>query len=110
MGLRVKAIRGPRRVRDLTRFLPLKSQLVLAGNVRDLLTWSVGGTATTASLPDWSRHAQSLRGLSARQWIRMAFLPRLFARYRASSAFFIAMVNETVVGGSTQPPTLAEHS
>ncbi len=42
----------PRWVRDLTRFLPLKSQFVLTGNVRDLQIRTVGGLATTAPLSD----------------------------------------------------------
>lgn len=42
----------PRWVRDLTRFLPLKSQFVLTGNVRDLQIRTVGGVATTAPLSD----------------------------------------------------------
>ena len=42
----------PRWVRDLTRFLPLKSQFVLTGNVRDLQIRDVGGTAVAASLSD----------------------------------------------------------
>lgn len=40
----------PRWVRDLTRFLPLKSQFLLTGNVRDLQIGSHGGRATAASL------------------------------------------------------------
>lgn len=42
----------PRWVRDLTRFLPLKSQFVLTGNVRDLQIRDVGGIAVAASLSD----------------------------------------------------------
>ncbi len=42
----------PRWVRDLTRFLPLKSQFVLTGNVRDLQMRTVGDLVTTASLGD----------------------------------------------------------
>ncbi len=40
----------PRWLRDLERFLPLKSQFVLTGNVRDLQARSLGGVVTTASL------------------------------------------------------------
>lgn len=40
----------PRWVRDLTRFLPLKSQFVLTGNVRDLQIRALGGRAAAASL------------------------------------------------------------
>ena len=40
----------PRWLRDLQRFLPLKSQFVLTGNVRDLQTYEVGGTITTGAL------------------------------------------------------------
>ncbi|MBZ9649773.1 AAA family ATPase [Sphingobium sp. 3R8] len=40
----------PRWVRDLTRFLPLKSQFVLTGNVRDLQIGALGGRAAAASL------------------------------------------------------------
>lgn len=40
----------PRWVRDLTRFLPLKSQFVLTGNVRDLQIRQIGGKAVAASL------------------------------------------------------------
>ncbi len=42
----------PRWVRDLTRFLPLKSQFVLTGNVRDLQIRAAGGNVTAASLAD----------------------------------------------------------
>lgn len=42
----------PRWVRDLTRFLPLKSQFLLTGNVRDLQIRDVGGIAVAASLSD----------------------------------------------------------
>src|SRR5262245_59319547 len=34
----------PRWLRDLVRFLPLKSQFVLSGNVRDLQAYEVGGS------------------------------------------------------------------
>jgi len=40
----------PRWMRDLTRFLPLKSQFLLTGNVRDLQIGSHGGRATAVSL------------------------------------------------------------
>jgi hypothetical protein len=40
----------PRWLRDLQRFLPLKSQFLLTGNVRDLQTHEVGGTITTGAL------------------------------------------------------------
>ncbi len=39
-------------VRDLTRFLPLKSQFVLTGNVRDLQIRTVGEVAVAAPLHD----------------------------------------------------------
>ncbi len=39
-------------VRDLTRFLPLKSQFVLTGNVRDLQIRDIGGKAVAAPLSD----------------------------------------------------------
>ena len=39
-------------VRDLTRFLPLKSQFVLSGNVRDLQIREIGGKAVAAPLGD----------------------------------------------------------
>jgi MoxR-like ATPase len=39
-------------VRDLTRFLPLKSQFVLTGNVRDLQIRDIGGKAVAAPLGD----------------------------------------------------------
>ena len=42
----------PRWVRDLTRFLPLKSQFVLTGNVRDLHVRVVGGMPTATPLTD----------------------------------------------------------
>lgn len=42
----------PRWVRDLTRFLPLKSQFVLTGNVRDLQIRDVGGVAVAAPISD----------------------------------------------------------
>lgn len=42
----------PRWVRDLTRFLPLKSQFVLTGNVRDLQIRLVGEMATATALCD----------------------------------------------------------
>jgi len=37
-------------LRDLARFLPLKSQFVLSGNIRDLHTQEFGGVVTAASL------------------------------------------------------------
>jgi len=40
----------PRWLRDLTRFLPLKSQFLLTGNVRDLQVHDVGGTLTSGRL------------------------------------------------------------
>lgn len=40
----------PRWLRDLVRFLPLKSQFVLTGNVRDLQTQEVGAE-TVAAVP-----------------------------------------------------------
>jgi hypothetical protein len=40
----------PRWLRDLERFLPLKSQFVLTGNVRDLQVRAFGDAVTTASL------------------------------------------------------------
>jgi hypothetical protein len=40
----------PRWLRDLRRFLPLKSQFVLTGNVRDLQTHQSGGSVTAATL------------------------------------------------------------
>lgn len=43
---------GPRWVRDLARFLPLKSQFVLTGNVRDLQTRRVGDMTATVGLID----------------------------------------------------------
>lgn len=42
----------PRWVRDLTRFLPLKSHFVLTGNVRDLQIRAIGGKAVAAQLGD----------------------------------------------------------
>lgn len=42
----------PRWVRDLLRFLPLKSQFVLTGNVRDLQIRASAGQAYAASLTD----------------------------------------------------------
>jgi ATP-dependent Clp protease ATP-binding subunit ClpA len=42
----------PRWLRDLTRFLPLKSQFALTGNVRDLQIRSQGGRAMAAPLGD----------------------------------------------------------
>ena len=42
----------PRWVRDLLRFLPLKCQFVLTGNVRDLQIRASGGQAYAASLTD----------------------------------------------------------
>jgi ATP-dependent Clp protease ATP-binding subunit ClpA len=39
-------------VRDLTRFLPLKSHFVLTGNVRDLQIRAIDGRATAAPLAD----------------------------------------------------------
>lgn len=41
---------APRWLRDLRRYLPLKSQFVLTGNIRDLHAQEVGGIVTTASL------------------------------------------------------------
>jgi energy-coupling factor transporter ATP-binding protein EcfA2 len=42
----------PRWIRDLLRFLPLKSQFVLSGNVKDLQTQEVGsGSIAAVSLP-----------------------------------------------------------
>lgn len=40
----------PRWLRDLRRFLPLKSQFVLTGNVRDLQTHETGGFVTATTL------------------------------------------------------------
>ncbi|MDK2768364.1 MAG: AAA family ATPase [Sphingomonas sp.] len=42
----------PRWVRDLTRFLPLKSQFLLTGNIRDLQIRDIGGVAVAAPLSD----------------------------------------------------------
>jgi hypothetical protein len=42
----------PRWVRELKRFLPLKSQFVLTGNVRDLHVRAIGDRAAAASLAD----------------------------------------------------------
>jgi len=42
----------PRWLRDLSRFLPLKSQFVLTGNVRDLQIHEVGGVRTPGRLDD----------------------------------------------------------
>ena len=42
----------PRWVRDLIRFLPLKSQFVLTGNVRDLQIRTIGDLAVAAPLSD----------------------------------------------------------
>lgn len=55
----------PRWVRDLTRFLPLKSQFVLTGNVRDLQIRTVGGAATAAPLHDVLADALAQAGYSA---------------------------------------------
>ena len=44
--------RRPRWIRDLERFLPLKSQFVLTGNVRDLQIRLVGEVETAVSLSD----------------------------------------------------------
>ena len=41
---------APRWLRDLQRFLPLKSQFVLTGNIRDLAVHSVGNAITTVPL------------------------------------------------------------
>ena len=41
----------PRWLRDLARFLALKSQFVLTGNVRDLQAQEIGNVITAASLP-----------------------------------------------------------
>lgn len=42
----------PRWIRDLSRFLPLKSQFMLSGNVRDLQTWELApGRVTASPLP-----------------------------------------------------------
>lgn len=51
----------PRWLRDLTRFLPLKSQFVLSGNVRDLQACAVSETAVGA-LPLVSALAPALHG------------------------------------------------
>jgi hypothetical protein len=42
----------PRWLRDLLRFLPLKPQFLLSGNVRDLQLSELGGSATPVSLID----------------------------------------------------------
>ena len=49
---RVGSDRRSRWVRDLQRFLPLKSQLVLSGNIRDLQVRELGGNLVTAPLSD----------------------------------------------------------
>lgn len=41
---------APRWLRDLRRYLPLKSQFVLTGNIRDLHAQEIGGVVTTTSL------------------------------------------------------------
>jgi hypothetical protein len=41
---------APRWLRDLERFLPLKSQFILTGNIRDLAVRSVGGSLTAVPL------------------------------------------------------------
>lgn len=46
----------PRWLRDLLRFLPLKSQFVLSGNVRDLQVSEVGNAFTTQSLVNALHH------------------------------------------------------
>ena len=52
----------PRWIRDLTRFLPLKSQFLLTGNVRDLQIRIIAGTVTAASLADALVAAMSAEG------------------------------------------------
>lgn len=46
----------PRWMRDLLRFLPLKSQFVLSGNVRDLQVSEVGGALTPQTLIQALQH------------------------------------------------------
>lgn len=41
-------------VRDLLRFLPLKSQVMLAGNIYDLFPFPVASTSTVDGAPQWS--------------------------------------------------------
>lgn len=43
---------APRWLRDLARFLPLKSQFILTGNIRDLQVRDVGGVRTAVPLKD----------------------------------------------------------
>ena len=49
-------------VRDLSRFLPLRSQFVLTGNVRDLQIRTVGDVAVAAALDDVVSSALSEAG------------------------------------------------
>ena len=55
----------PRWVRDLTRFLPLKSQFVLTGNIRDLQIRSVGGRPMAAPIADVLAAALAEAGYAA---------------------------------------------
>lgn len=50
----------PRRMRDLLRFLPLKSQFVLSGNIRDLQACEVAPDVVT-SLPFTAALSDNLR-------------------------------------------------
>ncbi|HAL69152.1 MAG TPA: hypothetical protein DCP84_15965 [Pseudomonas sp.] len=46
----ITSFQTPRWMRDLVRFLPLKSQFVLSGNIRDLQAYEVArGTITAQS-------------------------------------------------------------
>jgi len=54
----------PRWLRDLRRFLPLKSQFVLTGNVRDLQTHEVGGGVTAATLQAVLAHELAQAGFA----------------------------------------------
>jgi ATP-dependent Clp protease ATP-binding subunit ClpA len=54
----------PRWLRDLERFLPLKSQFVLSGNVRDLQLTSASGAAIPQALVPHLAHELNQRGYS----------------------------------------------
>jgi DNA polymerase III delta prime subunit len=52
----------PKWAREIERFLPIKSQFLLYGNVNDVYPASVGGTAATLGMADYLRQLLTNRG------------------------------------------------
>lgn len=91
------AFGAPRWLQDLQRFLPLKSQFVVPGNVRDLQATDIGGTVTPLRFPQTLANALFAHGY------RQVILFDQLGGFQAMSAT-VPAESAGATGGSLEVP------